>query len=470
MMVDRHRAFPLRIHPAVAVRGEVNPRANSQGHQRRDQMTGRGNIVQMGRKSWISLPAVVLIAGACALVPQGASAAQLSHGHRTLFVSAKGSDTGNCRWSPCKTLGYALTQANPYNTIVIFPGTYRESRNANVVTPSLKGLTITSSKSAAWTVIDATGNANGLLIEASGVSVSGLTVENANLEGILAEPPLSSWPKTATAAAANISHVTIARNVVVSNDKAYDTSLPPESACPSSLTDADDCGEAIHFLGVSWSTVTGNNVFDNVGGILVTDGGFGISVGPAAHNLISRNRSTDNAFDCGITLPGHDPRAVAMTGKNAGKPQPNLAGVYDNTVINNVASRNGAAGLLDATPYPGTGSYDNVFADNIANNNGNSGFVLHSHAPLQDVSGIVVTGNRFGTNNGLGDPDTGVTANTGVMLLSVAVPVSIKVNGNNISNNVDGIAFNSNVTVSGRNRFTNVTNRYFLYTPPPPAP
>jgi hypothetical protein len=50
--------------------------------------------------------------------------------------------------------------------------------------------------------------------------------------------------------------VTIAGNVVVHNDQAYDTSLPPDSACPSSLTDADDCGEAIHLLGVSWSTVT----------------------------------------------------------------------------------------------------------------------------------------------------------------------------------------------------------------------
>jgi len=223
-------------------------------------------------------------------------------------------------------------------------------------------------------------------------------------------------------------------------------------------------------MGVSWSKVTGNTVSHNVGGILLSDGGFGISVGPAAHNLISRNQSTDNAFDCGITLPGHDPRAVATTGKNAGKPQPNLAGVYANTVVNNVASRNGAAGLLDATPYPGTGAYDNVFAGNTANGNGNSGFVLHSHAPLQDVSGLVVVGNRFGKNNLAGDPDTGVKPTTGVMLLSIAVKVSVKVDGNQISNNVNGIAFNSNVKVVGHNKFANVTNRLFLYTPPPPAP
>ncbi|MGH3420006.1 MAG: hypothetical protein ACRDOD_10515, partial [Streptosporangiaceae bacterium] len=209
-------------------------------------------------------------------------------------------------------------------------------------------------------------------------------------------------------------------------------------------------------------------VSHNVGGILLSDGGFGISVGPAAHNLIAYNHSTDNAFDCGITLPGHDPRAVATTGPNAGQPQPHLAGVYDNHVVHNVSSGNGAAGLLDATPYPGAGSYDNLFADNKASGNGNAGFVLHSHAPLQDVSGIVVVGNRIGQNNLAGDPDTGVMATTGVMLLSVAVPTSIVVAGNKISNNANGVAFNSNITVVGHNRFAHVTNHYFRYTPPAP--
>jgi hypothetical protein len=414
----------------------------------------------------MSLPAVVLVAGG--LLPFGSAAADASpmHARDVLTVATTGSDTGNCRSSPCKTLGYALTQAGRNDTIVIAPGTYPESGNANVVTPGLTGLRIRSMRSVARTVIDATGNDNGILIEASGVSVTGLTVKNANLEGILAEPPRSSWPAGPTSAPANISHVTIAGNVAVHNDRAYDTSLPPMAACPSSVTDADDCGEGIHLLGVSWSKVIGNKVSHNVGGILLSDGGFGISVGPAAHNLIAFNRSSDNKFDCGVTLPGHDPRAVATTGPNAGRPQPRLAGVYDNKVVHNVSTGNGAAGLLDATPYPGAGSYDNLFAGNSARGNGNAGFVLHSHAPLQDVSGIVVVGNRIGRNNLAGDPDTGVTPTTGVMLLSVAVPTSIVVAGNKISNNVNGVAFNSNITVHGHNRFVNVTNPYFRYTPP----
>jgi hypothetical protein len=415
----------------------------------------------------MSLSAVVFAAGTGVLLPLGTAAAEASmHARGTLAVATTGSDTGNCQSSPCKTLGYALTQASPNDTIVIGPGIYRESGNANVVKPRLTGLRIRSAGSAAGTVINARGNANGILIQASGVSVTGLTVKNANLEGILAEPPLSSWPRRPTSPPAGISHVTIAGNVVVHNDRAYNTSLPPMSACPSSLTDADDCGEAIHLLGVSWSKVIGNNVSHNVGGILVSDGGFGISVGPAAHNLIALNRSLDNAFDCGITLPGHDPRAVATSGPNAGKPQPNLAGVYGNLIVRNISSGNGAAGLLDAAPYPGAGSYDNVFAANSASGNGNAGFVLHSHAPLQDVSGIAVLGNRFGRNNLAGDPDTGVMTTTGVMLLSVAVPTSIVVGGNKISNNVNGVAFNSNITVVGHNQFANVAHRYFRYIPP----
>jgi hypothetical protein len=35
--------------------------------------------------------------------------------------------------------------------------------------------------------------------------------------------------------------------------------------CPQSLTDAGDCGEAIHLIAVSWSKVIGNKVSDNVG-------------------------------------------------------------------------------------------------------------------------------------------------------------------------------------------------------------
>lgn len=422
-------------------------------------------------KAGAGTAALALLTAGSVLVPLGSTAAsaQPAQPAGRLVVATTGTDSGNCQSSACKTLGYALTQASAGKRIVIEPGTYAESGNANVVPPALTGLTITSAGSAAGTVIDATGNANGILVEASGVTVRGLTVENANLEGILAEPPTSTWPATPSAPPANITDVTIASNVVVRNDQAYDRSAPnPFTACPSSLTDADDCGEGLHLLGVSSSKVIGNDVTDNVGGILVSDGGFGIPVGPAAHNLIADNESSNNAFDCGITLPGHDPFAVATGGPKVGEPQPDVAGVYGNTIIHNVSTGNGGAGLLDATPYPGTGSYDNLFAGNTVSGNGNAGFTLHSHAPLQDVSGVTVVGNRFGTNNVSGDPDTGVGSTTGIMLLSVAVPTSVVVAGNTVSGDVNGVAYNNNITVVGHNRFIDVENPYLTYTPPVP--
>ncbi len=164
-------------------------------------MTEAGRVAaRMGRKALMALPAVLLVAGTGVLLPLGTAAADAlpMHARTTLTVATTGSDSGNCRSRPCKTLGYALTQTRPNDKIVIGPGTYPESGNVNVVNPGLKGLSVRSIRSAARTVIDATGNANGILIEASGVSVTGLTVKNANLEGILAEPPLSSWPKGPT--------------------------------------------------------------------------------------------------------------------------------------------------------------------------------------------------------------------------------------------------------------------------------
>jgi hypothetical protein len=254
----------------------------------------------------------------------------------------------------------------------------------------------------------------------------------------------------------------------VHNEKSFNTKLPPEMGCPSSPTDADDCGEAIHMLATTGSQVVGNHVANNVGGVLLSDGGFGVSVGPAAHNLIAHNVSEHNSIggDCGITLPGHDPRAV----DKSGHAQPKLAGVYDNTVIDNVSNFNGGAGLLDAAPTPGTASYNNHFINNSATGNGNGGFSYHSHAPQQDLGGVVVQGNHFGTNNVRGDADAGVKDTAGVVLLSVALPTSVVVTNNTITNDADGIAFNSNVHIvgAGHNHFVHVGHDLVKFTPPAP--
>ena len=366
--------------------------------------------------------------------------------------------------------------------MLVGPGTYLESANpgsgGNVITSGLSGLTVASNRalgaSAANTVIDATGELNGILVQANHATVNGFTVDNARLEGILVEPPPSSWPDSPSASPANLFGVTIERNVVEHNDLAYDTTAAnPMFACPSSPTDGDDCGVGIHLLGTSYSRVIENRVSHNVGGILVSDGGLptgptsgATSVGPAAHNLIAFNRSTDNAFDCGITLPSHDPHAVSMTGPNAGKPQPALAEVYDNLVVNNVSNRNGGAGLLDATPYPGTAAYDNIFVHNFVVGNGEGGFQLHSHAPQQEVNGNRVIANYFGKNNVTGHSDSGDMATTGIILFSAVVPVKDTLVARNfIVNNAIGIWKTANVQAIGlkSNEFFNVGTNVFTH-------
>jgi hypothetical protein len=387
-------------------------------------------------------------------------------GRSALYVSAGGSDAGNCRVHACASIAYALGQASPGARVLVGPGTYRESAGGpNLIPARLAGLTLAAS--GGGVVIDATSQPNGIVDQANDTTISGFTVENAQLEGILVEPPPSDWPAAATAAPANLHGVTVTGNVVERNDRAYDTTAPdPFLACPSSPTDSDDCGEGIHLLGTSYSKVVDNRVADNVGGVLVSDGGLPTatggptSVGPAAHDLIAFNTSTGNAFDCGITLPSHDPRAVGPDGQ----PQGQLAGVHDNLVIHNVSTDNGGAGLLDATPYPGTGAYDNTFIGNYVAGNGEGGFQLHSHAPQQDVNGNRVIANRFGTNNTAGDADSGDMATTAIILFSAVVPVTdTLVAGNTIAHDTYGVWKNANVQVSGlrSNRFFDVGTDVF---------
>jgi hypothetical protein len=387
-------------------------------------------------------------------------------GRSPLYVSANGRDAGNCQVHACASIAYALSQASPGARVLVGPGTYRESAaGANLIPARLAGLTLAAR--GRGVVIDATGKPNGVVDQANDTTVSGFTVENAQLEGILVEPPPSSWPATAAAPPANLHGVTVEDNVVERNDRAYDTTAPnPFAACPSSPTDSDDCGEGVHLLGTSYSRVMHNRVADNVGGILVSDGGLPTatggptSVGPAAHDLIAFNTSTGNAFDCGITLPSHDPRAVGADGQR----QPELAGVHDNLVVHNVSKDNGGAGLLDATPYPGTGAYDNTFIGNYVVGNGEGGFQLHSHAPQQDVSGNRVIGNYFGTNNTAGDSDSGDMATTAIILFSAVVPVTDTLVARNvIAHDTYGVWKTGNVQVHGlqSNRFFDVGTDVF---------
>ena len=144
--------------------------------------------------------------------------------------------------------------------------------------------------------IDATGLANGINIDGLNnaglghVVVSGFTVANANFQGILAT---------------NASDVTITGNHVTGNDRSLLPFNPGGPICPGipavfAAGEGFDCGEGIHLSGVTHSTVSGNLVEKNAGGILVSD-----DTGPNHDNFITGNTVQDNPYDCGITLASH---------------------------------------------------------------------------------------------------------------------------------------------------------------------
>lgn len=192
------------------------------------------------------------------------------------------------------------------------------------------------------------------------------------------------------------------------------------------------------------STVVGNRVTDNSGGILVTD-----ELGPASGNSVMWNYVAANLWDCGITIPSHSTTAVSTTGQL----QPTKGGVYGNRVTNNLVIDNGVlgagAGVLLAAAAPGGASYDNVIEGNTIYGNGQAGVTMHAHAPRQDISGNVVEWNRIGTNNVSGDSDAKVYATTGVLVFSAlpSVGVTVTIAHNHISGDTNQVWTTPNVTV-----------------------
>ncbi|MGH6678957.1 MAG: right-handed parallel beta-helix repeat-containing protein, partial [Bradyrhizobium sp.] len=185
-----------------------------------------------------------------------------------------------------------MNAASAGATILIAPGTYKE----DVIIKQSVSL-IGSNRA---TVIDASGLPNGIFIDGmatapkagvSNVVISGITVRNANFEGILV---------------ASASDVSLTGNLVEDNDRALDISAGTCNNIDTSFetNEQDDCGEGVHLMGVDHSTILRNEVAHNAGGILVSD-----ETGPNDHNVIGENLVHDNVYDCGITLASHGPAA-----------------------------------------------------------------------------------------------------------------------------------------------------------------
>ena len=374
------------------------------------------------------------------------------HGQTTLFVSPTGASANSgesCAAARYSTIQSAVTAASPSSTVIVCTGTYAE--NVTVAEP----LTLQGQDA----VIDATGKNNGITITSSKVSVDGFTIRGATGEGILAmgtaNPSLVPHGSPAgSITGVPISDLAITHNIIQGNDRGTPTSSYAE--CKPAGQVPGDCGEGIHLMSVAESTVSGNYVTANSGGILLTD-----EFGPTHGNVIEHNLVSNNASDCGITLPSHNGLAVNPATL---APNPSLGGVYGNTILKNVVLSNGltgfGAGVLIAAPFPGSAAYDNAVDGNLIEGNGLAGVTLHSHAPGAFIGGNVIEHNFIGANNLTGDtplsPATGPfaapvkfqadTQTTGILVWSLATPTTIAITDNTILGDAIGIWMNPTVS------------------------
>jgi parallel beta-helix repeat protein len=331
--------------------------------------------------------------------------------------------TGGCFAS----ISAAVAAASSNDTIQVAAGTYHE----DVVVPM--PLSIVGA-GAGQSIVDAAGLSNGFDIDGhhhpnlSHVLVTGFTVENANFQGILIT---------------DSSYVTIRDNHVTGNDRSLNVGPPP--TCPGLPAyfvagEGFDCGEGIHLSGVTHSTIEGNLVEHNAGGILISD-----DTGLTSDNLISGNVVRENPYDCAITLASHH----FQLGFNP------AFGVFHNTVAGNTITRNGlatneGAGVGIFAGPPGGQNYGNVVIGNVMEGNGLPGVTMHSHSPFQNLNNNLIVGNRI-SNNGP-DADVPTAGPTGIVVFSDiaggAPPITgTLISQNIISNEAIGIAVATNGSV-----------------------
>jgi parallel beta-helix repeat protein len=335
----------------------------------------------------------------------------------------------------CKaTIGAAVAAASANDTINVAPGTYAES--VTISKPlSLIGADATK------VIINAAGLGVGIYVDGidnpklTGVLVSGFTVQNANFEGILVT---------------GATGITISGNIVQKNNVGLVPAAGTTAAtCPGipayDTSEGQDCGEGIHFNGVTHSVIANNTVQNNSGGILISD-----DAGATHDNVITGNTVMNNLFACGITLASHV--AAALTASTT------PLGVYNNTVIGNQVSGNGpngvGAGAGIFASVPGAASYSNVVINNVLTGNGLPGVAMHSHTPGQNISNNVIIGNQI-SGNGADNADATTPGTAGINVFGVSAITGTVIAQNTISGQAIDVAVNAPGSASvQRNTFT----------------
>lgn len=315
----------------------------------------------------------------------------------------------------------AVNAAAPGDTVKVAPGIYYES-----VTIS-KPLSLIAAGPA---VIDATGLANGVSVDGSvvtfsGVVVNGFTVRNANFEGILV---------------LNATDVTLAYNIVKHNDLSLNIA---SATCPGlpawETAEGEDCGEGVHLVGTASSIVAHNVIEQNSGGILVSD-----ETAPSHDNLITENTVEDNPFDCGITLAGH-PQAVTF-----GTP----LGVFNNVVDGNRSIHNGyqvpgaGAGVGIFAFIPGANMSGNVVSNNVLLHNGIPGVTIHLHAPGMNFDNIKIVHNVIRGNGADSDPDATTPGTAGINIGGHSAINGLIIAKNQISDEQTDVVLNVSSSVA----------------------
>jgi parallel beta-helix repeat protein len=376
-----------------------------------------------------SVVAAIAVPAAATSAATGGAASHTVRSPDTVYVAPNGkasADDRGCDSAAYSAVQSAVSAARSGGRVVVCAGTYDED-----VTVA-KALSLSGE---GRPVIDATGKINGFLVKAPHVRISGFTVTGAIGEGILVD---------------SVNNATIEHNVVAGNDLGGRPVDPVPNSYPECQTQdgvPGDCGEGIHLMGSSFSTVADNVDTGNTGGILLSD-----ETGPASHNRITGNVVADNLSDCGITVAGHNPDAAPK-----GVPAPKTAGVYDNLISGNTIAGNGTtgqgAGLLLATGLPGGAVYDNTVERNTISGNGISGVTVHSHVPGEFLNGNVVADNLITVNNLDGDNDFAphVDDQTTGVLVATVDPLTIEVTGNEIAGDHFGIWTTGPVTVDRAN-------------------